>query len=317
MDRTTEHYSISMKPGLNCHGQFSQEKCVKAVLQSHGSRVRLARVRYDEGAMAKIQVFKGRWALVTGSSAGIGAALARELAAQGAKLILTARRLDRLEALRAELAAQGAEVRIVAADLNDPAAPELLYNATEGAGLKVEILVNNAGLGQYGAFNQSPVEQELSQVRVNCEAVVRLTRLFVPRMVERRSGWVLVVASTASFQPVPYLTTYAATKAFDRFFALGLAAEVARFGVRVMALCPGPTESEFFSIARAGAIRGRQVQSAEDVARQAVQALARGHQTLIPSFSGRFTAFLVRFLPVGLITRFVEKGGRRAASFAP
>ena len=90
-------------------------------------------------------------------------------------------------------------------------------------------------------------------MRVNCEAVVRLTRLFLPRMVERRSGWVLVVASTASFQPVPYLTTYAATKAFDRFFALGLAAEVARFGVRVMALCPGPTESEFFSIARAGA----------------------------------------------------------------
>jgi NAD(P)-dependent dehydrogenase (short-subunit alcohol dehydrogenase family) len=156
--------------------------------------------------MAKIQVFKGKWALVTGSSAGIGAALAQELAAQGAKLILTARRLDRLEALRAELAAQGAEVRVVAADLNDPAAPELLYNVTEGAGLKVEILVNNAGLGQYGAFNQSPVEQELSQVRVNCEAVVRLTRLFLPRMVERRSGWVLVVASTASFQPVPYLT---------------------------------------------------------------------------------------------------------------
>jgi hypothetical protein len=274
-------------------------------------------IRYDEVAMAKTQDFNGKWALVTGASAGIGEALARELAAHGAKLILTARRLDRLEALRVELAAQGAEVRVIAADLNDPAAPELLYNATEGAGLKVEILVNNAGLGQYGAFNQSPVEQELSQVRVNCEAVVRLTRLFLPRMVERRSGWVLVVASTASFQPVPYLTTYAATKAFDRFFALGLAAEVARFGVRVMALCPGPTESEFFSIARAGAIRGRQVQSAEDVARQAVQALARGHQTLIPSFSGRFTAFLVRFLPVGLITRFVEKGGRRAASFAP
>ena len=119
----------------------------------------------------------------------------------------------------------------------------------------MDILVNNAGLGQYSAFHESADEQELSQVRVNCEAVVRLSRLFVPRMVERRRGWVLVVASTASFQPVPYISTYAATKAFDRFFALGLAAEVARFGVKVTALCPGTTESEFFDVARAHAFK--------------------------------------------------------------
>ena len=206
--------------------------------------------------MTNMKNFNGKWALVTGASAGIGAALARELAAQGAKLILTARRKDRLESLAAELGAGGTEVRVLAADLNDPAAPELLYNATEGAGLPVDILINNAGLGQYGAFCASPVEQELSQVRVNCEAVVRLSRFFVPRMVERRRGWVLILASTASFQPVPYITTYAATKAFDRFFALGLAAEVARFGVKVTALCPGPTESEFFDIARAAAFKG-------------------------------------------------------------
>ena len=262
--------------------------------------------------MANTQEFNGKWALVTGASAGIGAALARELAGHGAKLILTARRRDRLEALAAELAAKGTEVRIVAADLNDPAAPQQIYDATEGAGLTVEILVNNAGLGQFGAFHASPVEQELSQVRVNCEAMVRLSRLFVPPMVERRRGWVLVLASTASFQPVPYLTTYAATKAFDRFFALGLAAEVARFGVKVTALCPGPTESEFFTVARAGAIRGHSVQSAEEVARLAVAALARGRRTIIPYFGGRFTALLVRFLPVGLITHFVEKGARPA-----
>jgi short-subunit dehydrogenase len=265
--------------------------------------------------MANTQDFNGKWALVTGASAGIGVALARELAGHGAKLILTARRSDRLEALAAELTAKGTEVRIVAADLNDPAGPQQIYDATEGlegSGLTVDILVNNAGLGQFGAFHQSPVEQELSQVRVNCEAMVRLTRLFVPRMVERRRGWVLVLASTASFQPVPYLSTYAAAKAFDRFFALGLAAEVARFGVRVTALCPGPTESEFFSVARAGAIRGRSVQPAEDVARLGVAALARGRRTIVPYFGGKFTAFLVRFLPVGLITYFVEKGARPA-----
>jgi hypothetical protein len=262
--------------------------------------------------MANIQDFNGKWALVTGASAGIGVALARELACHGAKLILTARRKDRLEALAAELAAKGTEVRMVVADLNDPAAPEQIYAATEGAGLVVDILINNAGLGQYGAFYQSPAEQELSQVRVNCEAVVRLSRLFVPRMVERRRGWVLVVASLAAFVPMPYYATYAASKSFDRSFALGLAGEVASFGVKVTALCPGPTESEFFSVARSGAIRGRSVQPAQDVARLAVAALACGRRTIIPSVSGRFLGFLVRFLPVGLITYYVEKGKRPA-----
>ncbi len=263
--------------------------------------------------MARRQVFHGRWALVTGASAGIGVALARELAAHGARIILTARRTDRLEALAAELAGKGTEVRIVTADLNDPDAPQQIYDATEGAeggGLTVDILVNNAGLGQYGAFHLSGVEQEISQVRVNCEAVLRLTRLFVPRMVERRRGWVMMLASTASFQPVPYLTTYAATKAFDRFLALGLGAEVARYGVKVTALCPGPTESEFFDVAQASAFRGRGTQTAEDVARQAVKALARGQRTLIPYAGGRFTAFVVRMLPSGLITNFVEKAAR-------
>src|ERR1035441_8669353 len=267
-------------------------------------------IRYDGRAMANTSDFNGNWALVTGASAGIGAEMARVLAGHGAKLILTARRKDRLEALAAELTAKGTEVRIVAADLNDPAAPQQIYDATEGAGLTVDILINNAGLGQYGAFYESPAEQELSQVRVNCEAVVRLTRLFVPRMVERRRGWVLIVASTASFQPLPYLTTYAATKAFDRFFALGLAEEVARFGVKVAALCPGPTESEFFQVARTKSFMPGSRQPAPDVARLAVAALARGQRTIIPYFGGRFNALLVRFLPVGLITHFVEKAAR-------
>jgi short-subunit dehydrogenase len=260
--------------------------------------------------MANTQDFNGKWALVTGASAGIGIALARELASHGAKLILTARRKDRLDSFAAELTGKGTEVRIVAADLNDPAAPRQIYDATEAAGLPVEILINNAGLGQFGAFAESPVEQELSQVRVNCEAVVRLTRLFVPKMVERRRGWIMILASTASFQPLPYLNTYAATKAFDRFFALGLAGEVARFGIKVTALCPGPTESEFFKVARSENFMPGGRQPAEDVARIGVAALARGRRTIVPYFAGRFTAQLVRFLPVGLITYFVEKAAR-------
>ncbi len=253
--------------------------------------------------------FQGRWAVITGASAGIGVALAHELARCGAKLILTARRKDRLDSLAEELAAKGTEVRIVVADLNDPAAAQQIYDATEGAGLAVDILINNAGLGQYGAFFSSPIELEAGQVRVNCESMVRVARLFVSRMVERRRGWVLVTASTASFVPLPYLATYAATKAFDRFFAVGLAQEVKRFGVKVTALCPGPTESEFFDVSGAGTLK-RGVQSAEDVARIGIAALARGKRTIIPNFTGRFTAFAVRLVPMGLITHFVEKLAR-------
>ena len=266
--------------------------------------------------MASLKDFEGKWALVTGASAGIGVALARELAKNGAKLILTARRKDRLEALAAELTAQGTEVRIVLADLTQPDAPQAIFDAT--AGLPVEILINNAGLGQFGEFVSTDVAQEISQVRVNCDAVVHLSRLFVPGMVERGRGWVLVLASTASFQPVPFLSTYAATKAFDRSFALGLAEEVAPFGVKVTALCPGPTQSEFFDIAGAEKFPGakkmtsRKMQSAEDVARLGLEALVRGKRTIVPYFGGSLSAVMVRFVPVGLITYLVAKVMRPA-----
>jgi hypothetical protein len=277
------------------------------------SRLGVTVIRYDETAMANTTDFKGKWALVTGASAGIGAELARQLAACGAKVILTARRKDRLDALAAELTAKGTEVRVIAADLNDPAAPRQIDEATEGAGLEVDILINNAGLGQFGAFQTSPIDQELAQVRVNCEAMVRLSRLFVPRMVERRRGWILILASTASFQPLPYFATYAASKAFDRFFALGIAAEVARYGVKVTALCPGPTESEFFSISRATIFEERGVQPTAEVARIGIEGLARGKRTVLPSAEGRLTSFIVRFLPVTLITHFMAKiSGRQA-----
>jgi uncharacterized protein len=263
--------------------------------------------------MASTKDFQGRWALVTGASAGIGVALARELASHGAKLILTARRKDRLDALAAELRAKGTEVRTRVADLNEATAPQQIFDATEGAGLPIDILIDNAGLGQFGAFQTSPLDQELSQVRVNCEAVVHIARLFIPRMVERRRGWVLITASTASFQPLPYFSTYAATKAFDRFFANGLAHEVARLGIKVTALCPGPTESEFFDVARAGLLR-RGVQSAEEVARIGVAGLARGKRTVVPNLMGRSTAFAARLFPSGLIGYFVEKFARPASS---
>ncbi|MFZ1938834.1 MAG: SDR family oxidoreductase [Terracidiphilus sp.] len=257
--------------------------------------------------------FRGKWALVTGASSGIGVAVAHELASYGAKLILTARRRERLDTLAAHLtAAHNTETRIVVADMNNPAAPQQIYDATEGAGIPVDILINNAGLGHYGEFYKLDPEHEYSMVRVNCESVVRLSRLFIPRMIERRRGWMLVVASTASFQPIPYNAVYAATKVFDRFFALGLAAEVERFGIKVTALCPSTTETEFFDISGGGGVFRRLagMQSAQDVARKAVLALARGKRTIVPNFKGALGAFLTRFVSTRRITAILEKAIR-------
>jgi uncharacterized protein len=256
--------------------------------------------------------FRGKWALVTGASAGIGAAIARELASHGAKLILTARRRERLDQLAGELKT---ETRIVVADLNDPDAPQQIYDATEGAGISIDILINNAGLGHYGEFYKLEPEQEYSMVRVNCEAVVRLSRLFIPRMVDRRRGWMLVVASQAGFQPIPYDAVYAASKAFDHFFALALAAEVERFGIKVTALCPSTTETEFFSVSGGGGVFRRYggVQSAADVARKAILALSRGKRTIVPNFKAAFFAFVVRFVPPTTITAILEKAIRPKA----
>jgi hypothetical protein len=259
--------------------------------------------------MSNFAEWKGKWALVTGASSGIGVALARELAAAGVNLILTARRVERLQAVAAELGAGfGVEVRVLPADLNQRAAAAELFAATEGAGLPVDILINNAGLGQYGRFLDGKLEQELSMVEVNCTSVVHLTRLFVPKMVERKRGWVLVLASTASYQPVPYMATYAASKAFDRFFAEGLAAEVERYGVHVTALCPGPTESEFFLVAGSREMdRSMKRQSVVEVARIGLEALYGGRRAVIPYLGGRLMTFLQRALPRKTVVQQAEK----------
>src|SRR6202167_65444 len=221
------------------------------------------------------KAWQGKWAVVTGASAGIGEAIAVELAEAGVNLVLTARRRERLDLLAERRRSQnGIQGQVVVADLALPQAPQQIFDATEGAGLPVDILVNNAGFGEYGEFLRSNLEMEVSMVQVNCTAVVHLTRLFLPAMVERRRGWVMIVASTASYQPVPYLATYGATKAFDRMVAEALAEEVKRYGVQISALCPGPTESEFGQVAGVPSGDKRKSQSATEVARRGLEGLA-------------------------------------------
>jgi uncharacterized protein len=251
------------------------------------------------------QNWRGRWALVTGASAGIGVAIARELAAAGANLVLTARRMDRLELLARSLQdSYSVQTEVCAADLAQPDAPQRIRAFTDARNLAVEILINNAGFGAYGEFAEVDPLRSLDMVQVNCAAVVYLTRLFLPDMIRRRRGDILILASTAAFQAVPYITTYAATKAFDLLFAEGLAEEMKPHGVRVCALCPGSTESEFHAVAHQEkvAVKHRQ-ESAEKVARTGLEALAAGKSYVISGLGNYLGAQSQRLVPRTLVTR--------------
>jgi short-subunit dehydrogenase len=236
--------------------------------------------------MAHLDSWRGKWALVTGASSGIGWALAEELAAGGAHLVLTARRKQRLTKLcRTLRSAYGVKIEVLAADLREHGAPQAIFAFTEGRGMTVDLLVNNAGVGSYGEFRGSDLEGELGIVQVNCSAVVHLTHLYLPGMVERRSGDILIVSSTAAYQAVPYMATYAASKAFDLLFAEALAREVERYGVRVCALCPGPTTSEFGKVAGVPGEIVVNVEPADQVARVGLRALASGEHSIISGFT--------------------------------
>lgn len=248
--------------------------------------------------------WRNKWALVTGASAGIGVALATELAAGGSHLVLTARRLDRLQTLADTLKkAHAIQAEVFAADLARHEAPEEIYSFTRQKGITVALLVNNAGFGQYGELPRVQTQRLLDMVQVNCTSVVHLTRLFLHDMVARRRGDILILASTAAFQAVPYIATYAATKAFDLLFAEGLAEEMKPYGIRVCALCPGSTESEFHVVAGQEQFTRKNQETAQKVARTGLQALAAGKSYVISGLGNYLGAHSQRLVPRRTVTR--------------
>jgi short-subunit dehydrogenase len=251
--------------------------------------------------------WNGKWALVTGASAGIGVALAEELASGGTKLVLTARRKDRLDALAQRLAsAYKVQSEVFAADLADSNAPEKIFAFTKQKGIEIDLLINNAGFGQYGEFHTVETKRLLDMVQVNCGAVVHLTRLYLPEMVKRKRGDILILASTASFQAVPFISTYAATKAFDLSLAEGLAEELKPYGIRVCALCPGSTESEFHEVAGQQMFE-RKAETAQKVARTGLIALAAGQSYVISGMGNYLGAHSQRLVPRQFVTRIAAK----------
>ncbi len=256
----------------------------------------------------------GKTALITGASAGLGTEFARLFARDGHDVVLVARSRPRLEALAKELEQQHrVKAHVVAEDLADPAAPGRLFAAVQARGLEVEFLVNNAGFGSTGPFLDLDLGKEAEMVEVNCAALLKLSHLFARPMRERKSGRVLNVASTAGFQPGPYMATYYATKAFVVSFSEALAHELKGSGVTVTCSCPGATATEFS--ARSGneknkLFKGKNVAKAADVAADAYQAMLAGQVLRVHGFGNWLLAQSLRLSPRAVV-RSVAAGMNR------
>jgi short-subunit dehydrogenase len=240
-------------------------------------------------------------ALVTGASAGLGIEFARQLSARGHRLVLVARRKERLD----ELAGTLGNARAVAIDLSEPDSTERLMADVAANGEEVEILVNNAGFGLIGRFAELDAARQRQMVDLNVGALTDLCRAVAPGMVQRKSGGILNVASTAAFQPGPKMAVYFATKAFVLSLSEALHEELKPHGVNVTCLCPGPTRTEFGEVAGFGgnALYDRVVMQAPEVVKAGIDGLEKNHAVVVPGVVNKVVAASTRFVPRPMIRK--------------
>lgn len=252
--------------------------------------------------------YQGKIALITGASSGIGRAFARALAERGMSVALVARSEERLRTLATELSQQyGVRAEVIPADLSQEGAARRIQQEVERRDLALDLLVNNAGFGLNGFFETLSPERDHQQVMVDVAAVVDLTHAFVPSMLARSEGAAVInVASTAGFQPIPYMAVYGASKAFVLSFSQALAEEYRTRGLRVLALCPGATETPFFAIAGEAASIGRR-HTPENVVATGLRALERGRSVVIDGGSNALLAQLSRLAPQRLVARIAGR----------
>lgn len=242
--------------------------------------------------------------LITGASGGIGYELAKLFAHNHHDLILVARSGDKLAQVAAELQPTGVNVKTVPLDLAQPLAPKFLFDQVQSAGTAVDILINNAGFGVYGEFGEMPIEEILGQIHLNITALTELTRFFLPAMIARHSGRIMNVASTAGFQPGPFMAVYYATKAYVISFSEAIANELQHSGVTVTCLCPGATYTGFAK--RAGVEESRLFKAgamnAERVASDGYRAVMEGRTLAISGAHNWLVAQSTRFAPRKMVT---------------
>ncbi len=261
--------------------------------------------RENQKAKGKRQMSKDNFALITGASSGIGASFARALAARGMDLALVARSKDKLETLKKEIAAyHSLRIEVFEQDLSLEGAAERLAGVLKERGIAVDLLVNNAGFGAQGEFWKLPLDRQVKMLHLNIVTLTELTHLLLPAMVERRSGGIINISSTASFQPVPYTSVYAATKAYVTSFSMGIAEEVSAYGVKVLALCPGGTATNFFDAGHFTKIEfPGGLQSPEEVVEVGLRAFDRGRSLIVTRFINRLMIFVQRLAPRRLVAR--------------
>ncbi len=252
-----------------------------------------------------------RLALVTGASSGIGRHLAKLFAADRVDLVLVARRAGELESLATELRRSASiAVTVLPVDLSQPGAAKALFATLQSRGLTVTELCNNAGYGLFGLFHDTPLEDELAMIRLNVDALTELTKLCLPAMLTRRDGRILNVASTASFQPGPYMAVYYATKSYVLSLSEALATELQGSGVTVTALCPGPTRTGFQDRAAmhdSALLKNVALTEVSDVARAGYRAMQQGRRVVIPGWMNRLGVFSTRLSPRWLSAAIVKK----------
>jgi len=242
--------------------------------------------------------------LITGASSGIGEVFARKLAARGRSVLLVARSEDKLITLCNELGrSNNVRAQYIAIDLSQPESAARLFEEVEQRGLSVEMLINNAGFGSMGDFAKLDLARELNMIDLNIKSLVELTHRFLQPMIARKQGTIINVASTAAFQPVPFMATYAATKAFVLSFSEALWEENRTRGIQVMALCPGVTETNFFEAARGQKPPARVAQTPEEVVDTALRGLAQNRSHIISGWTNYFMTQSERLVPRSLITR--------------
>lgn len=252
------------------------------------------------------------YVLITGASGGIGEEFARQLAGRKRNLILVARRLDKLEALARELRDRhGINAQVLPKDLSELKSAEEVFEACKSSNWEVDVLVNNAGIGMFGPLDKQDPKKLEDMLMVNMMSLTKLTRLFLPAMIEKRSGGIINVASTAAFQPIPTFAGYAATKAYVLSLSEALHKEVGSQGVNVMALCPGPTETAFFDNAEeASGYKGQlkvTLQPVQEVVELAIARFEKGERVTIPGLLNKVGAYSASLAPKSLVLRIAEK----------
>ncbi len=240
--------------------------------------------------------YQGKWALITGASSGIGAEYARSFAQRGANVFLVARNGEKLAAI-AQVLQETYHIKAdyLSLDLTKAESSQKLWQVTSSKNIKIEILVNNAGVGVHGLLHQTDLQRNQDQLMLNIYALSSLSQLYLSPMIEAKSGAIINIASTASFQPLPYMSNYAASKAFVRFFTEALWGECMGTGVRVLTVCPGPVETAFFDAMGTRDPAVGAIDSPENVVKQSLSALDRNKVCVIPgSINNRLIAQVSR-----------------------